>query len=44
MARQSRRPRASSMNLLDETNRPLTVITANAEGFTSGAAVSHPTD
>ena len=44
MARQSHQPRASSKNLLDETNRPLTVITANADGFTSGATVSHPTD
>jgi hypothetical protein len=44
MARQSHHPRASSKNLLDETNRPLTVITANADGFTSGAAVPHPTD
>jgi hypothetical protein len=44
MARQSHHPRASSKNLLDDTNRPLTVITANADEFTSGAAVSHPTD
>ena len=43
MARQSHHPRASSTSLLDETNRPLTVITANADGFTGAATVSHPT-
>jgi NAD-dependent SIR2 family protein deacetylase len=44
MARQSRRPRASSMNLLDETNRPLTVITANADGFHQRRGRVYPTD
>jgi hypothetical protein len=44
MARQSQNPRTSSKRLLDETNRPLPVITANTGGFASGATVSHPTD